>query len=125
MKMLLSIKTVFVISLLAAGSNASTNENLYKWCKSYVDQGFEIETITDAYCIGFFDGIGSLASDNCTMARKSSESALYFLSIDRTKYIKDAAIQQYVNTIKDKPQKWGYGAHGEVLEAQKTIAPCE
>ena len=116
---------MLLVSLLAVGSRASTNEDLYKWCKSYTDRGFEVETVTDAYCIGFFDGISSLASDTCTIAKKTPEGVLYFLSIDRTKYSRDAAIQQYVNTIKSTPDKWTFGAHGEVLGAAKTVAPCK
>lgn len=125
MKMISSIITMLLVSLLAVESKALSNEDLYKWCKSYVDQGFEIETITDAYCIGVFDGISSLAADTCTIARKTPEGVLYFLSIDRTKYSRDAAIQSYVNTIKNEPEKWTSGAHGEALEAAKSIAPCE
>ena len=125
MKMIPSIITILLVSLVTVESKALSNEDLYKWCKSYTDRGFEIENPFDAYCLGVFDGISSLASDTCTVARKTQSGFLYLLSIDRTKYSRDAAIQQYVNTIKSTPDKWKDGAHGAVLEAAKTISPCE
>ena len=64
-------QTMRLISLLAVGSKASSIEDLYKWCKSYINRGFEAEAITNSYCIGFFDGIFSPASDTFTNSAKN------------------------------------------------------
>jgi len=119
-----TLATVFVA--LSTPAHALTNGDLYRWCKKLSDNGFEGSEVTYGFCYGYFMGISSLAADNCDFSKEPGmPEILAFFAADREKINQDAAIQKYVNTIKNEPEKWRYGAHGEVLEAIKAIAPCE
>jgi len=115
-----------LIVTLSTPAHALTNGDLYRWCKKLSDNGFEGSEVTDGVCYGYFIGISSLAADNCDISKEAGmPEILALIAADREKINQDAAIQKYVNTIKNEPEKWQDGAHGDVLVAIKAIAPCE
>jgi len=107
-------------------AQAATNGDLYRSCKKLADNGFEASGFSDGFCYGYFRGIASLAADNCDLSKEPGmPEILAFFAADRKKLNQNAVIQKYVNTIKDEPEKWQSGAHGEALFAIQAIAPCE
>lgn len=111
-------------------ATALTNEELYEWCKPFADSGFKSTSDGSLLCAAYIAGAidnASVICDELEDLAKSNSSLASVRSFFGGKYetSNKALIQAYVNKMKNEPEKWRYGAHGEVLEAIKAIAPCE
>lgn len=109
--MRIMITALFLI-LFSQSAGAISNGDLYKACKSYTDAGFDMskmEYIEDALiCTTYFKAVGSLIMQACGVPNIN-----YEISGIKPNYEPEnieATIQQYVNYISQKPERWKYDA---------------
>lgn len=95
-------------------AKASPNGDLYKACKSLVDNNFEDENATHVWCKAYFWGVAGLMWYNCDAGGA--------LKAEFKKQEMEAYIQNYVNKMRNTPEKWQYNAGLAVAEAIMDIA---
>lgn len=125
-----------MIRLLIAGSmvlmagNAKAglnNEELYKSCKSYADGGF----VDNGLCLGFFAGVKDTGQTLCIILNfeglvgTESESIANFAAIENVHVSVDSVIQNYVNKMREQPEKWSAGAQIDVTSSFQSFIPCK
>ena len=126
------------LSVLAVSieAHAITNGDIYKHCKKYADRSFQYEETSDIICISYFAGIRDFGRSICkgwkkvsdqTQSTEAKEQIKIFLSMEGVGELKnlDAALQHYVNKMKNEPERWDFRADYAVLESLQAIAPCE
>lgn len=128
------------IALLALVLNfeahALSTGSLYKHCNKYAERSFEYDEVTDAMCLSYFAAVRDFGVSMCRGWKKVSDETQSteakvqiesFRSMEGVGDLKNvnAAIQHYVNKMKNEPERWDYRADFGVLESLQAIAPCE
>lgn len=119
--------------LMAGNANAFTNEDLYKICKGYVDNGFELNNegmLCRAYFVGVFDGANSvcvLAKElrNPKLNNEGFDVLVEMLGVGNDKASYDAVIQHYLNRMQNEPQSWDQNAQWYVVQSMQSFSPCK
>ena len=135
MRMLFRIAFLSVLAV-SFEAHAITNGDIYKHCKKYADRSFQYEETSDIICISYFAGIRDFGRSICkgwkkvsdqTQSTEAKEQIKIFLSMEGVGDLKnlDAALQHYVNKMKNEPERWDFRADYAVLESLQAIAPCE
>jgi len=121
---------------LSFDAYASTNGDIYKYCRKYADRSFQFEESSDVICFSYFAGIRDFGRSICkgwkkvsdqTQSTEAKEQIKIFLSMEGVGDLKnlDAALQHYVNKMKNEPERWDFRADYAVLESLQAIAPCK
>ena len=105
-----AIITALFLILFSQSAGAMTNQDLYKYCKSYTDAGFDIskmEYFEDALiCTSYFNAIGHMIGEACNAYDINYELA--GIKPDFKQENLAATIQYYVNYMSEKPEYWKY-----------------
>ena len=64
-----SIILFFALAMLTQPAGASTNEAIYKMCKPYADNGFDLKSPRAEMCFGYFAGVAHTSLIVCEHAR--------------------------------------------------------
>ena len=107
----------WLMVLMASNANAVTNETLYQHCKDYSERGFKSELMTDLACNVYFTGVGETSRMNCWL---EMPTGILFNSENN-----NAAIQHYVNEMKNKPEEWKMNAALYVFKSLRLINGSE
>lgn len=119
--------------LMAGNANAFENEDLYKLCKSYVDNGFELNEegiACRAYFMGVFDGANSV----CALGKELHDPKLpnngfdilvEMMGVGASEHSYDAVIQNYLNRMQSEPQIWDQNAQWYVVQSMQVFSPCK
>jgi len=121
---------------LSFDAYASTNGDIYKYCRKYADRYFQFEESSDVICFSYFAGIRDFGRSICQGWKKVSDQTQSteakvqiesFRSMDGVGDLKniDAVVQHYVNKMKNEPERWDFRADYAVLESLQAIAPCK
>ena len=98
-----------------------SNETLYRSCKSFADNGFNVATsdISHHMCFVYIVGVGE--ASNAIKCNFGGFGAPY------DKESLNAVIQDYVNRMKEQPEDWRYTAAVDVMVSLANIngVKCE
>jgi hypothetical protein len=119
-----TIITAQFLILFSQSAGALTTGDLYKFCKSYTDAGFDISKMEDSVdaliCQSYFDAIGGLLGQACFVTSVNIE-----ISDMKPNYEPEnieATIQEYVNTMSESPEYWKFDAALAVALSHKNIS---
>lgn len=119
--------------VIANGANAFGNEELYKWCKGYVDSGFKPNQdamLCRSYMIGVLDS-SRFVCDTIKLSLKIKKpDANWQILLERSavgvsEATYDQVIQHYVNRMQNEPEVWGHNAGLYVVQSMQVFAPCK
>lgn len=118
--------------LMAGNANAFTNEHLYKFCKSYADNGFELNDeglACRTYFVGVYDGANSvcLIAEEVRNPKNKNEGfdvLVEMLGVGKGGASYDAVIQHYLNRMRNEPQSWDQNAQWFVVQSLQSFSPC-
>lgn len=102
-----------VLVFVAFNANAVTNETLFQNCKEYSERGFKGSVLGDLACTTYFIGVGETSRLNCWL---ETPTGIPFNSENN-----NAAIQHYINEMKNKPEQWKQNAALDVLMSLRFI----
>lgn len=131
--------TLFIFFAMPTLAQATSNADLYKDCKKYADNSFQIKDISgDLTCMIYFIAIRDVAAGIC---EKWGEEKDFSPDVQRTlgalrKHFgarpasganqMQASIQHYVNEIAKKPEAWKFNPHKDVITSLQAIGgSCE
>ena len=126
-----------VMVLMAGNVNAASVGSVYKMCKNYADNSFNYEIPSDAVCVAYFSAIRDRGATVCDDLKPfltaedfdvNEKGAFAFVQqyygvgeLDSL----EAAIQHFVNKMKNEPEQWKNRPDQPVLESLQAIKPCE
>ena len=106
---------ILLFFLLTSPSNAATIETMYKHCKPYAGNGFQIPSgkgLESSLCAGYFSSVRDQAGMNCvTFARLEKTSAITIPDQVKEFYSgfipsTNALIQEFLNLAEENPGVW-------------------
>ncbi|MDC6457791.1 hypothetical protein OAW66_01635 [Alphaproteobacteria bacterium] len=127
---------IFLCVMVSSSTNAASIGGLYKDCKKFADNSFEI-TLSDkgsgTRCGIYFSAIRDFASEICIKwpdedgFNAGAKSALNIIrkiygvgDINSASGI-NASIQHFVNAVASKPEDWKYSPESDVVKSLQAI----
>ena len=132
---------IILYVMVSSSTNAASIGGLYKDCKKYADNSFEIglsDKGSGTRCTIYFSAIRDFASEICIKWSKEdgyNAQVKSTLNVVRKIYgvggINDtsdinASIQHFVNVVANKPEDWKYSPERDVIKSLQAIGgTCE
>jgi len=125
MAKLLSLITFASFLTIISPASAYKIGDLYKFCKTYTDGGFELNSSATVACYGYVRGVINSSSFICHNFQGLNNEVVAIFGSKALPSNIDAVAQIFVNEAKGKPESWEFNAEWMVAKAAKSIAPCE
>ena len=122
-----AIITALFLILFSQSAGAISNRELYKFCKSYTDAGFDTSKMEDSghalICQTFFVAVGNLIQAACYDPMVNYEIAgEYRRKPNYEPENIEATIQHFVNETSEMPEYWRYKASLAVVSSHIKIS---
>ena len=119
-----AIITALFLILFSQSAGAISNQDLYKFCKSYTDVGFDLSKMENStsglICMTYFRAIGDLVSQACF-----ANFSTYEIDGKKPNFETEnleATMQEYVNTISEMPKYWKFNANVNIVHSHLYIS---
>ena len=120
-----AIITALFLILFSQSAGAMDNESLYKNCKLYSDNNFELTddsslNLKSLICQTYITAIGDVVNESCFGGLLNLEYSNIKADFKYTDIY--AIIQSYVNDMRESPEEWKYYASESVVKAILSIS---